>query len=161
MIINLALYDEYHEHIVEEDVDFSSLKMPNNYHINKIDNCHVVASFHKYDDFVNMHLIINGVATVICSYTNEPFPYHYHCDEDMVFSSDDNADYYYQGDRINLDEFLIAFITSNIPLAPIKPGTKLPKDNPILLTEAELRERRKNKIDHRWDVLEELEKNNK
>ena len=160
MKINFAKYDNGKDFIIEDELKSDSFSFPSNYRIKQINSCNVIVKFHKYDELINVSLKVKGEAVVICSFTNEPFTYRFHNEEDMVLSKQESeGSFYYQNDNVDFDEYIIALVDASIPLSPVKPGAKMSSDgaNYRIISESELRKERKETIDHRWDVLEELE----
>ena len=107
-----------------------------------------------------MLITVSGDATVRCSYTNEEFVYKYKNSEDMVFSDDENSeDYFYKGNDIILDDYLISIVDNAIPLKPIKKGASKPKSGEgyRFLTEDELEAERNSRKDPRWAALDDIE----
>ena len=155
----VANYEINKHYEVEEDVDLSKVVFPSDSRIKRIDNCHVIASFTRFDEAFDILLKVKGTLTAICSYTLEEFPFKFSFKERISARDDDEGDYKIVNNIIDLEGVIIALIDSYVPLNVTKPGAKKPDDGEgyRVLSEEELLEERKATRDPRWAALDDIE----
>ena len=144
---------------VEDDVDLTKVVFPSGSRIKRIDNCHVVASFTRFEEAFDIELKVKGTLTAICSYTLEEFPFPFSFKERISARDDDQGDYKINNNFIDLEGVIIALIDNSVPLNVTKPGAKKPDSGSgyRVLSEEELLEERKNRKDPRWAALDDIE----
>ena len=64
-------YEINKHYSLEDDVDLTKVVFPSDSRIKRIDNCHVVASFTRFEEAFDIELKVKGTLTAICSYTLE------------------------------------------------------------------------------------------
>ena len=152
-------YEVNKHYQIEEDVDFAKVVFASDSRIRKIDECHVIASFTRFEEAFDIELKIKGTLTAVCSYTLEEFPFKFSFKERISARDDDEGDYKIVNNFIDLDNVILALIDSYVPLNVTKPGAKKPTDGEgyRVLSEEELLEERKSAKDPRWAALDDIE----
>ena len=152
-------YEVNKHYQVEEEVDLSKVVFAIDSRIKKIDECHVIASFTRFEDAFDIALKVKGTLTAICSYTLEEFSFPYSFKERITAREDDAGDYQIHNNFIDLEGVVIALIDSHVPLNVTKPGAKKPADGEgyRVLSEEELKEERSKTRDPRWAALDDIE----
>ena len=152
-------YEVNKHYQIEEDIDFSKVAFASDSRIKRIDECHVIASFTRFEEAFDIELKVKGTLTAICSYTLEEFPYKFSFKERISARDDDEGDYKIQNNFIDLDSVILALIDNSVPLNVTKPGTKKPDggEGYRVLSEEELLEERKSTRDPRWAALDDIE----
>ena len=155
----ISNYEINKHYQVEEDIDLSKVVFPSDSRIKKIDSCHVIASFTRFDEAFDIELKVKGTLTAICSYTLSEFPFPFSFKERISARDDDEGDYKIQNNFIDLEGVIIALIDNAVPLNVTKPGAKKPDGGSgyRVLSEEELLEERKNNRDPRWAALDDIE----
>ena len=144
---------------VEEDLDLTNVNFANDSRIKRIDDCHVLASFTRFDEAFDIELKVKGTLTAICSYTLEEFPFKFSFKERISARDDDEGDYKIKNNFIDLEGVIIALIDNSVPLNVTKPGAKKPDggEGYRVLSEEELLKERQNARDPRWAALDDIE----
>ncbi len=161
MKINRFLFNQDKPVNFEESIDFSNAKL-DPLHIRKIDNCLVKVSGHEYDDLLVLELDIKVDVIGVCSYTLEDVPIKLHFKEVLNFTDvedDEEEDIIYEPKPIfDLDPYILGLIISEVPLKIVKPGAKIPSSGEgyRVLSEDDYENEQKNKVDHRWDKLNDI-----
>ena len=152
-------YEINKHYSLEDDVDLSKVVFPSDSRIKRIDNCHVICSFTRFEDAFDIELKVKGTLTAICSYTLEEFSYPFSFKERISARDDEEGDYKITNNFIDLDGVILALIDSSVPLNVTKPGAKKPDggEGYRVLSEEELLEERKNAKDPRWAALDDIE----
>lgn len=129
----------------------------------KVNEVNVEVNIRRYEDFIYVYLSFKAKVTLQCSYTLKPFDTVLKSNEELHFASyaeegDDDL-IIYKGNSIELDKYIFDAISASVPLSPKAPGAKLPsggKDYRVLSFE-ELEKEKEEKVDHRFDALDNLE----
>ena len=152
-------YEINKHYSLEEDVDLSKVIFPSDSRIKRIDSCHVIASFTRFEEAFDIELKVKGTLTAICSYTLEEFPFPFSFKERISARDDDEGDYKITNNFIDLEGVVIALIDNSVPLNVTKPGAKKPDDGNgyRVLSEEELEKERNNTRDPRWAALDDIE----
>ncbi len=162
MLINRALYIEGKDEHLSDDIDFSSAKLDPNI-IRSIDSCHVEVDVSRIEDIFRVNVNLKAHVTLVCAYTLEDVPYVLKGSEefDFVDEKEDESDtlLYEKNVSINMDPYIFSLLMALVPNKVIKKGAKLPNggEHYRVISEDTYFEEQENKVDHRWDVLDELD----
>ena len=153
MKINRLLLPEGKEIIFDEDVDFS-LYPGDKYHIRKINKCHALVKVRQYEDLLILDFHIKGEVITSCAYTLEDVIYPIDIKEIIELNGEEDDEFIFEGDIIDLDPVILTLIISSVPMKVIKEGAKLPSsgDGYRFYTEDEKKEK-----PSPFDVLDDLE----
>ena len=162
MKINRFLFNQDKPVNLEESIDFSNAKT-DPLHIKKIENCFVKVTGNEYDELLVLELDIKADVTGVCSYSLEDVPIKLHFREVLNFTDEEeeaDEDVLYESKPIfDLDPYILGLIIAEVPLKIVKPGAKIPSSGEgyRVLSEDDYEEEQKNKVDHRWDKLNDIE----
>ena len=161
--IDVAKLSLSKETTIKEVVTFDEEKFKCYPPLLKVGDVDVVINVRRYEDFIYVFLNFKANVTLQCSYTLKPFDSVIKSNEELHFASyveegDDDL-IIYKGNSIELDKYIFDAISASIPPSPKAPGAKLPesgKDYRVLSFE-ELEKEKEEKVDHRFDALDDLE----
>ena len=155
MKINRLLLPDGKDVIFDEDIDFSSYP-GDKYHIRKINECHVHLVAKQYDDLLILTFDIKGLVTSSCAYTLEDILYPINIHETIELSGDEDDEFIFDSDIIDLDNVILTLIVSSVPMKLVKEGAKLPSsgDGYHFLSEEEAKSEKKSSP---FDVLDDIE----
>lgn len=144
----------------EDDIDYSSYEFDPNY-IRGIPECHVEIVATQYEDLLRVTFNIKAKVIAVCAYTLEDVILPIKTKDELNFTEDEEDDTcnYEPNQIIDLDDYVLALILSQVPPKVIKKGAKLPENGNgyRVLSEEELAKERENKTDSRWDALDNLD----
>ncbi len=162
MLINRALYPEGKSDHFSEDIDFSTEKLDPNI-IRGIDSCHVEVDVSRIEDIFRVNVNLKAHVTLVCAYTLEDVPYTLKGSEEFDFVDDKENEseslLYEKNVTINMDPYIFSLLMALVPNKVIKKGAKLPSGGQDyrVISEDTYFEEQENKVDHRFDVLDELD----
>ena len=149
--------------MMSDEIDFSHLDLTK-CHVHKIDFCLVEASITNYEEshFLKIDLKIKAKVHTTCAYSLEDVKIDLNYKDNLIFSDeikDDNDIIFYDSNIINLDEYVLDSILSEVPLKIVKKGKKLPQSGEgyRVLSEDEYLKEQENKPDSRWSILDNIE----
>lgn len=159
MIINRALLTNGISQTFEEAIDFSNVQFDPN-HIKTINECIVKATATDYESILRIVLNIKATVIGVCSYSLEDVELKLNIRDELDFTDDETDDncYYEKGNLINLDEYVLGIVLSNVPVRIIKKGAKMPKDGNDyrVISEETYNQEKENSHDSRWDILDSV-----
>ena len=150
------------ENVLEEDVVLNDEKFKFLPPLLDVKKLHAKAKVHRYQDFIDVDLLIKADVVLQCSYTLKPFDYELKEEDEIHFASyDDGGDdiQIYKGNLIDLDPYIYNLLSAAVPTSPKAPGAKLPSSgkNFRVLTEEEFNEEKNASTDPRFDKLKDLD----
>ena len=160
MKINRALLQNGVGKEFEDSIDFSHIEFDPT-HIRSIPSCVVKARATDYGEILRVEVQINALVIGVCSYSLEDVELKFKINDELSFTDDENDldNYYEKGNIIDLDQYILGILLANVPVRIIKKGAKLPKDgkNYRVISEDEYDKEKEKKVDHRFDVLDDID----
>lgn len=150
------------ENLFEEDVVLDAEKFKLLPPLLEVKKLHAKARIHRYQDFIDVDLIINADVVLQCSYTLKPFCSKLSDEDEIHFASyDDGGDdiQIYKGNLIDLNPYIFNLLSASVPTSPKSPGAKLPTSGKYfrVLTEDEYKSEKEDGINHQFDKLKDLD----
>ena len=150
------------ENVFEEDVVLDEEKFKLLPPLLEVKKLHAKARVHRYQDFIDVDLIIKADVVLQCSYTLKPFDSKLHEEDEIHFASyDDGGDdiQIYKGNLIDLDPYIFNLLSASVPTSPKAPGAKLPESgkNFRVISEDEFNKEKGEGNDPRFDKLKDLD----
>ena len=148
----------------KEEVVFDAEKFKCVFPLKEVLSTFVDVKVTRYDDFINIHLKVNSRVILISSYSLKEFETNLIDEDELNFTSysneyDDEDMMTYQGNQIDLDEYIFSLLSSAVPLKPIKDGEAAPSGGKNFVVTTDLDEE-KNKLEtgnNKFSKLDELE----
>lgn len=150
------------ENVFEEDVVLDEEKFKLLPPLLEVKKLHAKARIHRYQDFIDVDLLIKADVVLQCSYTLKPFDSKLHEEDEIHFASyDDGGDdiQIYKGNLIDLDPYIFNLLSASVPTSPKAPGAKLPESgkNFRVISEDEFNKEKGEGTDPRFDKLKDLD----
>ena len=146
--------------LFEEDITFSK-DLFGGHHLRDIKSCHAKVEATMYDDFIRMEVELKVDAICADSYNLKDVDLKLNIKDELLFSEneDDETMFYEPNQTIELDEYILGIIVSNIPIKVTGKDSKLPENGSgyRVLSEDDYLNEKKNKKDDRWPKLDELD----
>ncbi len=163
MKINRALLPLNKEVIQKEEIDFTKERFSPSSNIKSIDHVEVEAHIFLSEDFLRINIKVKSKITAICAYSLEDVPLKVNFQEELHFTNEEDSlyeDAYLVKDNLfSLDEYILSFIISSVPVKVIKEGKKIPESGKgyrVLSEEDYLKEKSEKKVSP-FDCLDDLE----
>lgn len=162
MKIDVAKLVSTKENTIEEDVILNEEKFHLLPPLLEVKKLHARARVHRYQDFIDVDLLIKADVVLQCSYTLKPFDFKLQDEDEIHFASyDDGGDdiQIYKGNLIDLDPYIYNLLSAAVPTSPKAPGAKLPSSgkNFRVISEEEYNKEKEEGTDPRFDKLKDLE----
>ena len=148
----------------KEEVVFDATKFKCVFPLKEVLSTFVDAKVTRYDDFINIHLKVNSRVILISSYSLKEFETNLIDEDELNFTSyskeyDDEDMMTYQGNQIDLDEYIFSLISSAVPLKPIKDGEVAPSGgkNYVVTTDEDEEKTKLETGNNKFSKLDELE----
>ncbi len=147
--------------IIEDDVVFDeSFKCVKP--LLEIKKNHVKVEATRYEELIRVIISVKALLSLESSYSLKSFDYELTTSEEYHFSSSESEDdeaILFNGNKINLDEYIFELICASIPLSPKMKGEKLPSggEGYNVYSEEEYEAMKEDKTDPRFDKLKDFE----
>ena len=151
------------ETIVDENLTLDSEVYPPHFPLQEIKNIHASIKAQKFDGFVTINLNIKADVVLICSYTLKPFQTALKNSENYTFTfyeEDQDEDMILiKGNIIDLTQYIYDLVVSSIPMKPVAPNAKLPKEGNgyRVISSDDFEKEKETKGNSKFDKLKDLE----
>lgn len=166
MKVNYQTLSRLHHIIEEEDIIYSLEQIKGIHSLIRIPFVHARVELSEDDGIVHAKFHIKADLVLECAYTLEEVDYkvNFHDELDFCFIKDgyqeeDENLIYIEGSTLDLDNYILGLIITEIPMKVVKKGAKLPtngKDYEVI-TEDEYYNRHKDKVDPRLSALDDFD----
>ncbi len=147
-----------------EEVSFDPEVFKCIFPLKEIKEAKATAKVTRYDDSINVHLSVVSKVVLISSYSLKEFETTLKEEDEFNFVSvlpeyDEDDFIIYQGNRIDLDEYVFALISSAVPLKPVMDGETTPSGgkNYVVTTDEDDIKTKEEEGNGRFSKLDELE----
>lgn len=115
---------------LDEEIDFSARDFSSAYPLLGIKEAHVEGIIERNDDFLTANIYVSGILILSDARTCEPFEQFVEVDDiyDLLDTPEQEGEgYIFEGMTIELDDLVFSILRSQVPIAPKKEGSELPK----------------------------------
>lgn len=150
---------------LKEDICFPKEKLQGITSLLDMSVVHAEVELLSRGELVHATFRIQTELTLECAYSLEPVPFPISMEEELDFaygSEEENSDeqiFYVEKDMVDLDDYILGLIITEIPMKVVKKGAKLPKNGQgyEVISEDEYYQRKEEKVDPRFAKLDEFE----
>lgn len=150
---------------LEEDITFSKERLQDVPSLLAMSVVHTKVELLSRGEVVHALFRIQAELTLQCAYTLEPVPFPISMEEELDFAYGNEEEnttdhiFYVDRDTVELDDYILGLIITEIPMKIVKKGAKLPKSGQgyEVMSEEEYYQRKEERIDPRFAKLDEFD----
>ena len=118
------------EHYEFDDV-YELNKILNYFQIKKFNNIHASFSITKMESIYELNICLDACIDIVSSYTLKVFPYNFHLEDKLYFTSDENFEnddvIYLENEYFDIDNIIYSLIITSLPLNIHQDNEKIAK----------------------------------